>query len=323
MKRAGRLLLSIALLFGIAGGAPGEGPPPPALVYLDHAITLLQQNSMDRGKVDWPVVRATALRSAQGAATTADTYSAIWYVIQALRDKHTSLVRPSAAELSEGTSTEVPTARLLGDGIALFAIPGIRMDPAGERRYVDAGVAAVREMDKAAPCGWIVDLRHEDGGDMWPGIAVLAPLLGDGTLGFFVAPDGGRTEWTLRAGIGFSGGAVMTAEANTARLAQPEPPLAVLTSGKTGSAGEALLIAFRGLSRARTFGRPTAGFATGNIPFRLSDGAVLVVTTVRDADRTGRVYDNVPIQPDEPVATDDRAVDSALAWLRTQPGCRA
>ncbi|MEV8607654.1 S41 family peptidase [Amycolatopsis sp. NPDC051373] len=101
-------------------------------------------------------------------------------------------------------------------------------------------------------------------------------------------------------------------------------PVAVVTSALTGSSGEATLIAFRGLARAATFGQPTAGFATGNAVFRLSDGAELLITTVQEMDRTGRVYGNTPIAPDHPLpatATTDEVIAAASAWLHTRPGC--
>ncbi|WIX78400.1 S41 family peptidase [Amycolatopsis carbonis] len=98
----------------------------------------------------------------------------------------------------------------------------------------------------------------------------------------------------------------------------------MLTSARTGSSGEATLIAFRGLARARTFGQATAGLATGNEVYHLSDGAELLITTVREVDRTGRVYGNTPIEPDHPLpatATTDEVIAAASAWLHTQSGC--
>jgi hypothetical protein len=45
-------------------------------------------------------------------------------------------------------------------------------------------------LDQVHPGGWIVDLRGNSGGDMWPMVAGLGPIIGDGVLGAFVAPDG-------------------------------------------------------------------------------------------------------------------------------------
>jgi hypothetical protein len=64
--------------------------------------------------------------------------------------------------------------------------------------------------------------------------------------------------------------------------------------------------------------------------FPLVDGAMLVVTTSRAADRLGREYDG-PIQPDQPVETDwtrvgsddDPVIRAATGWLSEQGQCPA
>jgi hypothetical protein len=62
----------------------------------------------------------------------------------------------------------------------------------------------------------------------------------------------------------------------------------------------------------------------------LVDGAWLVVTVGRAADRLGHEYDG-PILPDEPIAidwalfgsADDPLIRSAASWLRGQKQCLA
>ncbi|WP_370417078.1 S41 family peptidase [Streptomyces sp. QH1-20] len=93
------------------------------------------------------------------------------------------------------------------------------------------------------------------------------------------------------------------------------PPIAILTDARTMSAAEATLISFLGLPNVRTFGAPTAGLATGNEAIDLSDGAVLVLTAVREADRTGRLYGNEPIAPHQPVPPGEDALAAATDWL--------
>lgn len=72
-----------------------------------------------------------------------------------------------------------------------------------------------------------------------------------------------------------------------------------------------------GRPRVRTFGAPTAGLATGNVAIDLTDGAVLVLTVAREADRTGRLYGNTPIAPDQPTPGDADTLTDAVAWLRS------
>jgi carboxyl-terminal processing protease len=159
---------------------------------------------------------------------------------------------------------------------------------------------------------------------MRPMLTTLAPLLGDGTLFSFMDRSGARSVVALRDGHLLYDGQPMSGEVNPLRLNHGLPPVALLTSQRTASSAEATLVAFRGLTRAATFGQATAGAATGNMVFPLADGAQLLITTDRDVDRTGHVYGNHPIPPDHPTpdgATPDTAVAAATGWLQTQPGC--
>jgi len=167
---------------------------------------------------------------------------------------------------------------------------------------------------------------------MWPMLAGVGPVLGDGEAGAFVRPGGQRTGWGYREADGVAvaaGGAVQARpEAPPYRLRTPGPAVAVLTGPQTASSGEFVLLAFRGRPATRSFGEPTAGVPTANQAKRLGDGAELNLTTALGADRTGRTYDQA-LPPDEAVATDWTRIESpgedepvlaaALAWLRAGP----
>jgi C-terminal processing protease CtpA/Prc len=196
---------------------------------------------------------------------------------------------------------------------------------AGERAYADSLRGAVRALaSDAPPCGWIVDLRGNTGGNMWPMLAGLGPVVGPGRLGAFVDASGDRQPWFYeegRAGVVALGGwyKVGAADVETAphRFDPPHPPVAVLTDDRTASSGEAVAVAFRERPNARSFGAPTMGLTTGNQLLRLADGARLFVTSSVYADRTGRVYGG-PLVPD--VLTTEPEAD-ARTWLAQQPGC--
>lgn len=154
--------------------------------------------------------------------------------------------------------------------------------------YVLLAQDAIRRADQAGACGWIVDLRNDTGGDIWPMLAAVGPVLGEGVVGYFVDPDGVKTAWSYAAGKAQLGGKTVIGIENAYRLKHPAPAVAVLTGRDTASAGEAIVVAFRGRPHTRSFGEPTAGVPTGNEVYTLSDGALLVLTVVLDADRTGR-----------------------------------
>lgn len=296
-----------ALVLFCAGGAAEVRPHTPA-EFLNRTIALIRAQSIDSAQVDWPRVEARAAYLARGARADIGTLKALEYVVSELHDPHTILLYPGHDIAGEG---EVPTARTEG-GVATLRLPGVGPDEAAARRYLDAGFAVLAGASSA--CGWIVDLRANHGGSMFPMLTVLAPVLGDGPVGSFVTRDGGRTAWEIHDGQFWLDGRSASARPNPVEL--PRRPIAVLTSGETVSSGEATLVATRGI--ARSFGAPTAGYATGNEPVDLGGGVTLLLTVARDVDRTGRVHGNTPIPPDQPAADAEAA---AKEWLRTR-GCR-
>ncbi|MEV6713211.1 S41 family peptidase [Lentzea sp. NPDC051208] len=184
-------------------------------------------------------------------------------------------------------------------------------DTRNGRAYVTAGLKMLRGLIAGRPTGWVVDLRGNQGGDMHPMLTVVASLLGEGEKGRFISPHG-ETSWGIRRGHVYNGG---TTAFRWHRVpGARNQPVAVLVDGGTASSGEAVLISFLGAEDTRTFGAPTAGYATANEVFRLPDGARLAITTALMADRTGRTYGNAPIAPHTLVDTED-ALSAAIEWL--------
>lgn len=281
--------------------------------YVDKALDLLQQHSMESAKADWPAIRAKAHLATADARRSEDTYDALRHVIATLGNPHTHLI--TSHRTGSPPPPTVPTGRLASPpATALVVLPGT--DSRNGEAYVTAGLTLMRDLIAYRPTGWIVDLRGNRGGDMHPMLTVAAPLLGEGEKGRFVRPDGEGHGWGIRRGHVYNG-------KNTAfrqrRIPEtPSTPVAVLTDGRTASSGEAVLISFLGGENVRTFGEPTAGYATANQAFRLPDGARLAITVAHMADRTGRTYGNAPIAPHTLVDRHD-ALDAAIEWLTKQP----
>lgn len=173
------------------------------------------------------------------------------------------------------------------------------------------------------PCGWVVDLPTNGGGNMWPMLAGIGPVLGTGRLGSFRDPDGRDAAWSYENGEAKSDGRTLAKTLNAPVTLHIEaPPVAVLVGPTTASSGEAIAIAFRGRSSTRVFGATTRGLTTSNRVFPLSDGSLLNLTTAAFADRTGTPYQN-GVTPDELWdGPPDVGKDSLpLNWLAAQPGC--
>jgi C-terminal processing protease CtpA/Prc len=278
----------------------------------------MEAQSIHRGQVDWRAIRASAYSSAAGATTTSDTYPAISEALVALGTNHSFLrppmeyllaqldLPPGVAEAMFSPLPSAPEGELIAGNVAYLRVPGFS-GPDPDAFAVQLG-AVVLELDGLDTCGWVVDLRGNGGGNMWPMLQGLTPLLGEGVPGYFRLPTGERTPWPDESG-----------SSDTYRLRLDNPPVAVLHGGETASSGEAMVVAFRGRAGARSFGQPTAGLSTGNESITLSDGAVMVLTTSAFEDRTGVVHGGV-IQPDEVVPLEG-AVASAVEWLVGQRSC--
>ena len=309
---------------------PTPGMSAEARAYLDRALDLMEQHSINRAKVDWTRLRRAADALATSALTPADTYPAIEDALGSLGDDHSMFLPPDqVAALQSGALNATnpdPSGRLLDNGIAYLLLPAF----AGSAELAEGYAATVQrligELDAGQPCGWVVDLRRNSGGAMWPMLAGIGPLLGEGQAGAFVAPGGQQAPWFYAGGRAGYGDSVQT-ELDSALVyppLDPLPPVAVLTGRTTFSSGEAIVIAFRGRPDTRSFGLETGGLTTANEEFPLSDGAWMLLTVSRFADRTGKVYGG-PVVPDEvvnpPETWPDPVVEAATAWLLSRPAC--
>jgi carboxyl-terminal processing protease len=232
----------------------------------------------------------------------------------------------------------LPQGRLLGD-VGYLELP-VHLprgeDPiAGARSgeaFAAAGHAILRELGPGATRGWIVDLRRNRGGDMWPMLVAAGPLMGEGDCCGFVSAGGSQriayrdgASWCDDGSYDATGFVPGVPQARVGDPYRPSrlPRVAVLTSRYTGSSGEFVVLTFRGRPETRFFGTPTGGVPTGNQTERLPDGALIFLTVCLGADRTGRTYDG-PIEPDETVPQEwaafgterDPVIGAALAWLR-------
>lgn len=250
-------------------------------------------------------------------ATPGEARRAIGQVLKALGDGHSFVLDPDRlASLPRQEQAAFKPARFkqLGANIGYVEVPGfLGNDPVLRQRYSASITEALQAGTRAGVRSWAVDLRSNTGGNMWPMFAGLEPLLRNQALGWFQRRDGSRRAWRNETTDGAD------ELQDLARM-----PVAVLTSGRTASSGEAVVVAFRGRPHTRSFGTPTAGVATGNAGYRLQDGTVLQLTTTSFVDRTQHVHGG-PIQPDERVGfltSGDETEAQAMRWLGAQINAR-
>lgn len=303
--------------------------------YLDGALELVERNWMFRDQLDWDSVRAVAYRDAQGAESTIDTWEALKGMLRGLDDGHSRLQTPhGAVAVPPGgrPATAAPAgqtgARIIEDRIAFLPVaPSDLVGSLGDQ-WATVIAHQVATLEAQSPCGWIVDLRTNTGGNMWPTLAGLGSLTGEGRIGRFIDPvDGDQAvDWIYRSGSSWYGGQRIATAADPAVL-NGVPRVAVLQGSNTASAGEAVAVAFRGKAGARSFGSPTAGASNAPRTHPLSDGALLILAELVFVDRTGRRYGR-SLAPDEAVPSEitrllesDAAMRRAAEWVLAAPEC--
>jgi len=282
----------------------------PARKELDAAFSIVRKNALRAADVDWTTVEPQVRVVAAGAETAEDVYPAIRYLLGALGDNHSFLMPAAQMRSGEAPKNRPIEVRLHEPGIGYVDVPGYS---GGERAAMNTHVRnthqAIARTASGAQCGWIIDLRHNGGGNMWPMLAALRPFLGDAPLGSFSGPTTKAPHWYANAVVKLS------PPRSLRSLAKAK--VAVLTAPRTASSGEAVTVAFRGRPSTRSFGEPTRGLSTANAGFPLPDGATIQLTTAIYVDRTGTRYGD-KIEPDEQA---EDALAAATTWLKT--GCNA
>ena len=196
---------------------------------------------------------------------------------------------------------------MLEDGIAYVKLPAHSGVKVSDADYTHTVLDFLQSHLDAA--GVVIDLRDNHGGNMYPMISAVAPLLPDGVLLRFKT-----RKHSSPITLDF---AARSIGLNLKEISKfPEiTPLAILVNDWTGSSGEATLLCFRGLENVRTFGIPSAGYASANQSFLMADGYTLLITIGCDVARTGEVFCDDPIAPDVETST---PLEDALAWIRSR-----
>jgi carboxyl-terminal processing protease len=327
---------------------------PEAKTYLEAAIQIMQESFLHKDRIDWERLRAETLAQAEGAQTSVDTYAAIRFALTRLGDQHSflqltpALTREEAARKTPRASTapiatqaasrppsrfqnrRAPEGSMIETGprpLARIVVPlfsGPDLDAFATKLQNLVGDLASKE-----PCGWMVDLRGNGGGNMWPMLAGIGPILGEGEPGAFLNDKRVKTKWFYengRAGERPGNPEYYAKTMGTPVVLPASPPVTVLIDGGTASSGEAIAVAFRGRPDTRFFGEMTYGLANATAPFKLSDGAALYLVVAVDLDRNGTEYD-FGVKPDEEIqpapngSTDDPVLRAAADWLSAQKAC--
>ncbi|MEJ2880533.1 S41 family peptidase [Pedobacter sp. GR22-6] len=282
--------------------------------------SIIKKKSMYRDSVDWARVtkESAALKFTENDSINKNIlFDFFTKRLREAGDKHSFFIsKKSISKILETPIHEKPEADYLGEAIGWVKVPEcLTFDAEKDRSFANTIRSEIKRIDSARNIlGWIVDLRHNGGGNMWPMLAGLNALSEDGTVGYFVDPKSKKQQpWTIQNGKLFS------SNINSYKIKNTKIKIAVLIDSLTGSSGEMTAISFIGLPNVKVFGQPSAGYTTANNSYFLSDGSQLLLAERFAADRTGKTYEdkvipNVNVN-DSANTKNDTVVSEAKKWL--------
>jgi len=231
----------------------------------------------------WDSAKNAALKS--NPETMDDAYTVVREALKVAGGKHSFLSPANRVAEDNVREWEMPSVSMLAGNIASVKLPPFHGNKEEGLKYANTVLEGVPDDIS----GIIIDLRGNVGGDMYPMIAAVHRFIPEGNdmLRFKTRK---RTSWIPRSFVLSGVGVTEKSYLNC--------PVAILTDSLTASSGEATLLCFRGLENVKTFGCPTAGYASSNCPYAMPDGSSLVLTTGCDVARTNEEFCDDPIAPD-------------------------
>jgi len=272
--------------------------------YVRYCVRLIDRDGIYADQPEWKEKKEEVLSSAKSISTMDDAHSLVEEALSVAGGKHSFLMAPVKDTASYDEFP--PEVEMLENGIASIVLPAHSGVKVSDSLYIHSVLGFIKgHMDAK---GFIIDLADNNGGNMYPMITSVSPLIPEGIVISFKSRN--RTtpislEYVIQS-CGMSPASIGKAPEST--------PVAILTGGHTASSGEATLLSFRGLDKVRTFGSPSAGYASSNMTYPLADGYKLVITTASDLARTGEVFCEDPIEPDVDTET---PMEDAIAWIES------
>ena len=306
------------------------------MAVLDSIIHHAEHHSLYRNQVDWDVIKDSIKVKTADADSVIHLRSGLEYLMKELGDGHGRIFHKGAflayhtAPLAEHKkdidwevftriqyATEFPfEARMIGDEIGYVRIVGL---PTGDNEAMsnEIQMAVCKLMDKGAS-SWVIDLRYNGGGNMFPMVEGLTSIIGDGPVGGAVgATKEEYAPWIIQDGDFFYDNQTVAIEEDCTM--ETLPKIAVLTSMYTASSGEALAVILKGRPQTRFFGEKTHGMVTSTDWKVIDDETFASISVAYYEDRNGVVYKQY-VDVDEEIkfeidSKEDIILDQGIAWL--------
>ena len=299
--------------------------------YLDEVLSVVEASSIKRDLVDFDEIRRNAYAKISDTDSIEKCYPIVRSILASLGDSHSFFMPKEQVEqwlttskISEVNEVITFKCETINTDIGYIQMKGFNSgDSISIQLYADSLQNQIKSIDSEIIKGWVLDLRGNTGGNCWPMLAGLGPLLGNGVCGYFIDNNQAKSSWFYQDGeSGIDSLTITKVSIQDYKLFNELNPVAVLTGRRTASSGEVVTAAFKNKINAKSFGEKTGGYTTGNKGFQLSDGSKIFLASSIYADREENVFGD-SIEPDEKCSflkssigqTNDSLIIKAMNWI--------
>ena len=287
--------------------------------YVKEFLTVIRKHALAAKSVDLDQLESVMQTLTRTAKQKQDCHAAFQFGLRFLGDGHSMFFVPEVVASWKADKGDEPFEFPTGDmvqGVGYIRVPPIK---SGNDRivqsYADSLQHVIQVLDSQNPAGWIIDLRDNSGGNCWPMIAGLGPLIENEVCGYFFRQGAFSNPIIYSNGASRLGKVVECQVTKHYSLRAKHRRVAVLVGRHTASSGELVAVCFAQRPNTVLVGSATSGITTNNSMFTLSDGAVVNLTTAIYADRTKKKYPS-GITPEIQESPDEYSLGRSLEWIK-------
>lgn len=312
---------------------------------VDSVVARARATSMFSNSVNWDSLKVIVYQKAEGARSIQDLKPSLEALLNGLRDQHGRFIDASnystlasftqfkSLRFKDSRPKDIETWKVVNDTSLRFEFKILKpnigyLKIVGIAPNVDIEIEAKKirnallKLSTKKVSKWIVDLRYNGGGNFYPMVSGIAPLIGEGVVGKLVSSNLDTLfTWSIKNGNFTYDIPDLVVLPNKPTFQVP-PKVAVLTSRWTASSGELVATCFKGRINTKFFGEATAGYASNTGWEIIDNQIIMVISTGFFCDRKGVVCDtNIPVDVEVPFAvekdvTKDSCIKKAIGWLQ-------
>ena len=307
-------------------------------ITLNKIIEHAENNSLYRTNVDWPSLKQNIYSLSKDADSVSQLKPALDYMLKELNDSHGRVFynnqylsyysgekKEYLKNIDYDIYNKIQTGKdypfqtsILKKEIGYVRIVGL---PMGDNPKMSKDIQdAVCDLIEKGATKWIIDLRYNGGGNMYPMVEGLTSIIGDAIVGGTQGVTANESStWEIKNGDFYYDDFTVGLEDNCPLPLSPK--VAVLLSNYTASSGEALAVILKNRPNTKFFGNKTMGKITATDWKQIDSLTFMSISVSYYKDRKGNLYNQyvdvdevINFEPDASTE-DDLGIQKAIDWL--------